>query len=104
MRSHTPSGAALPRVCEHRRRLAHLPHLGPGFGMIGEVGLDAPAVDVVDRVEGVGTEQLVEMVVGRHVPTSTPAATSSRCSRRSPLRILLFTVPSGTSRRAATSR
>ena len=63
----------------------------------------------VDGVEGVGPEQVGEVVVaGDHgrTPSSaaTPTAASSTRRRFSPARIRLFTVPSGSPRMAATSR
>ena len=98
---------------EQRRDLAVIGDLGPGAGVRRQVGLDAPALDLVDGVERVGAEQLVQRLVARIVghdappaagPVVMPAASSSRRSRRRPLRIRLLIVPSGSARRTATSR
>ena len=59
----------------------------------------------VDRVEGVGAEELARLFVGHHASTPrTPASVRAARMRRMPLRIRLLTVPSGWPRSSATSR
>ena len=101
-------GGVAALVGEERRDLTVLGHLGATAGTGREVGLDRGALVGVDRVEGVGPEEVDDLVVG-HVPLvhgwpPTPASASPVRRRRSPERILVFTVPSGSSSIDATSR
>ena len=80
-------------------------HLGPAAGAAGQVGLDDVALVVVDGVEGEGAEQLLDVLVGEAASWRTdPGVDEGRRKRRRPERMRLFTVPSGSSRRVATSR
>ena len=59
----------------------------------------------VDGIERVGAEQFAGFFVGHHASTPrTPASFSTARMRRMPLRMRLFTVPSGCSSIVATSR
>ena len=110
-------GGALFRVGRGRRRLADcVAQHGRYLEMSGkfratsrtgrEVLFDLLALVVVERVERVDAEQLLDLVVGHGCwPFApSPATASWPCIRFKPLRILLFTVPSGSPRIVATSR
>ena len=101
-----PFGGALTAVGEQRGRLPVPFHLGPATGTAGQVGLDDVAFVVVDGVQGERSEELLDVVVGEVCAHGAPIPVSTRTvrSRRRPERMRLLTVPSGSSRRTATSR
>ena len=84
-------------VGQQGRRLTQARHLRTAGGAAGQMTLEAGSLDVVDRVQRVGAEQLLDLLVGRpgHWSDPIPVACSSWRSRRSPARMRLFTVPSG---------
>ena len=74
---------------------AELGHLGATVVALREVVLEAGPLEVVERVDGVGPRELVQVT---HEPTPI------RSRRRiSPSRIRVLAVPNGTSSRVATS-
>ena len=101
-------GCVAALVGQERGDLTVLGDLGPAPGARRQVGLDRGALVGVDGVEGVGAEQLGDLVVGHalvaHGWPPTPASARPERRRRSPVRILVFTVPSGSSSIVATSR
>src|SRR5581483_1477614 len=104
-------GNAIPHIVGSRlvghQKAGHF-MIGREFALTGgafaQVPLDAPIFVGIDSVESVGGEELFqfEMVVD-HVP-SNPASTKGSRRRRSPERIRLLIVPSGSPKRRATSR
>ncbi len=80
--------------------------LTPAPWTAGEVALDLRALVRVDGVERVRAEELLRLRMSElpgHDPPIPDSASSPRIRRR-PTRIRLLTVPSGSSRMAATSR
>jgi len=80
--------------------------LGAAAGALVEMAVDGVALVALDGVEGVGPEELGDLIVGQlslHTPP-IPASTRSARIRFSPERMRLFTVPSGWSSLVATSR
>ena len=72
----------------------------------GEVVVDLLSLVRIERVERIDTEHFLDLVV-RHGCSPfrpSPETVSWLCMRFNPLRILLFTVPSGSPRIVATSR
>ncbi len=110
------SGDALPHALgslratpgHPRRDLEMAGQLRPTARALGEVMIDDATLVVVDRVERVGTQELLD--VGHrqleiaHRRTSTSDPSSKPRIFLSPVRIRLFTVPSGSPRIFATSR
>src|SRR3546814_4326443 len=94
---------ALPisTVGQQGDRFAVVVHRGPAARALCQVVLDQGALVVVDGVERVGAQQVLHLV-GGHVRTPDSARPARR--RLSPERILVFTVPSGTSSISATRR
>ena len=80
---------------EQAARLAEAVDLGAALGALGEVALELGALDVVERVDGVGAGQGVDVA---HWPT--PIASRSRIS---PSRMRVLAVPTGRSSMVATS-
>ena len=81
-------------------------HLGTRGLVALDVALDLCALLAVERVEREQREELVELGAGQlsvHDDVIPDSTRESR-SRRNPTRIRLLTVPSGCSRRVATSR
>ena len=102
-----PFGRPLAAVGEEGGGLPVPLDLGPAAGAAGQVGLDHVALVVVDGVEGEGSEELLDVVVGEaaaHGAPPIPASTRTVRKRRRPERMRLLTVPSGSSSRLATSR
>ena len=98
MVDHSPSGRGSTRVAESPGHLTEGIELGAAAGARIEVCLQLGELLAVDGVEGVGAEELAGIVVGHHASAPrTPASESARRARirRMPLRIRLFTVPSG---------
>jgi hypothetical protein len=91
---------------ERRGHLAMLPDLGLARRAVAEVTLDQLALICIDGIEGVGAEKLFDFgmaLLVAHVPTS-PAWVKGRRRWRSPERMRVLTVPSGSPSRHATSR
>ncbi len=82
--------------------------LGTTPGALGEVAIDDAALVVVDGIEGVDAEQLLDLghrhLELTHRSTSASDASSNPRIFLSPVRMRLFTVPSGSPRMVATSR
>ncbi len=93
-------------VAQQGRDLAVGGELRPAPGAGGEVVVDLVALVGVERVERIDAEHLLDLVVGHGCSPfrPSPETLSWPCMRFSPLRILLFTVPSGSPRIVATSR
>ena len=104
MLDHSPSGSCsteLPNAAATSRCASSSARQR---GTFGQVGLDQLLLVAVHRVEGEHGEELTGLLVGHHASTPwTPASTSAARIRRMPLRMRLFTVPSGVSSSAATS-
>ncbi len=82
-------------------------HLGPAARAVPQVELDGIGFLGVHRVQGVDPQELLDlrMVQFHAIPPSVSSAVPSAVLiLLSPARILLFTVPSGSPRRVATSR
>ena len=95
-----------PDVGDEAGHLPVLGHLGRAPWALGQMGADRGGLVGVDGVERERTQELGDLVVvhGSVHAVSTPCCASADLSRRSPLRIRLFTVPSGCPRIDATSR
>ena len=107
MRPHSASGAGGAAVGQVGRGLQVLGQLGSTARAVDQMGLDRGALVGVDGIERVGADQLLDLGhVERfgHCAPPIPASISSTRSFLSPLRIRLFTVPSGSPSRTATSR
>ena len=94
---------------QHRCDLLELRDLDPSHRRAREVRLDLLALVAVERVERVDAEELLQLGRGQlsshgSPDPMAPLLTSSSRSRPSPVRMRLFTVPSGSSSNAATSR
>ena len=83
-----------------------LGHLGPAARTVEQVQLDLLPLLAVDRVEGIGAEELLEVGVAQASLHAPPIPASMRLARirRSPARMRLLTVPSGASSASATWR
>ena len=87
LRPQVGTGAGVHGVGEHRRGLAEAGDLGGAVGALGQVALEAGALDVVEGVDGVRTGQRMHVA-----HESTPNVSRSRMS---PSRIRVLAVPSG---------
>ena len=76
------------------------------IGFLLEVRVHHASLVVVDRVDRVGREQVADLLRAQLTIHDSSIPRSSNCcrSRMSPVRIRLFTVPSGWSNIRATSR
>ena len=93
-------------VREERGDLAQVADLRATTRTVGEVTVDERGFIRLDRVDGIGAQELLDLFV-RHASLPSPsccASTSESRMRRSPARMRLFTVPSGSSSMCATSR
>ena len=93
-------------VGDQSRHLPVLGHLGRAPWALGQMGADGGGLVGIDGIERERTQERSDLVVvhGSVHAVSTPCCASADRSRRSPLRIRLFTVPSGWPRIDATSR
>ena len=102
-------GSGVVVVGEQCRDLPQLGDFRAATWALGQVCLHRVALLWLDRVEAVGAEQRLDLLVGQLDHDASPLAptpdfASSSRMRRMPDRIRLFTVPSGCASTTATSR
>ena len=93
-------------VGEIRRAVLQTADFRAGIGIAGEILVDLPALVVVDGVDGVRGQEVLDFLGAQLAihDSSIPRSSSCLRSRISPVRIRLFTVPSGCWSIRATSR